>query len=108
MAADVTMATNQFTTAHVVGKDSAGNAGEFSVPPTWAADNTLVKLTPTPDGASCRIEAEPPGTTLGISVVTVTYAPSSGPTLTSDVHVTLTAPPLATLEVTVDPPQDLL
>lgn len=107
MATEVTLNVDQFTTAHVVGKDAKGHEGAFTVAPTWTVSDALVTIEPSTDGLSCRITATVPTTTLGTSTVTVHYAPVGGPELTADLTVTLVAAPIVSLELTVDAPQDL-
>jgi hypothetical protein len=107
MAVEVTLSTHQFTTAHLVGKDAAGQPGVFTVPPTWTVADTLLTLTPSSDGLSCHVQATVPTTTLGTSVVTAHYAPAVGPALMAELHVTLVAGPVMTLELSADAPQDL-
>lgn len=107
MALEVTMTTEQFTTAHVVGKDVHGHVEAFAVPPTWTVSDALISIEPAADGASCRITATVPTGTLGTSTVTAHYAPAGGPELTAELIVTLVAPGIAVLEMTVDPPQNL-
>lgn len=107
MAVEVTMNVDQFTTAHVVGKDAKGHVETLAVAPTWTVSDSLVTVVPSEDGLSCRISATVPTTVLGTSVVTVHYTPTSGPALTAELTVTLVAAPVVSLELTVDAPQDL-
>lgn len=107
MATEVTLNVDQFTTAHVVGKDAKGHEEAFAVPPTWTVSGALLTIEPSTDGLSCRITATVPTTTLGTSTVTAHYTPTSGPELTADLTVTLVAAPITSLDLTVDAPQEL-
>lgn len=102
---DINLGDNQFTTIHLEGLDAAQQAGMFQSPPKWvSSDNTIVQITPTDDGLSCRIEGATP-VQLGSATVTVTDADDSTvPPLVF--NVTIGAESITHLGATIDPPTE--
>ncbi len=101
----IQLGDNQFTTIHVTGLDPAGLPGVFAHPPAWSVDDpSVVTITPSDDGATCRVEAAAPPK-LGNAVVTLTDVDDATvPALTFEVAVAAEA--VNHFGVTVDPPQE--
>lgn len=102
---DLNLGDNQFTTIHLTGVDAAKQAGRFTKAPSWEVDDpTVVRITPSPDGTACRVEAADP-IKLGTAVLTATDV--DDPTIPPiEFVITITGEQVTSLGATIDPPTE--
>lgn len=102
---NINLGDNQFTTIHLQAVDAAGLPSALTTPAAWTcSDSTIVLITPSADGTSCRVEAAIPAK-LGTAAVSVTDTSlPNAPPLTFSVIVAAEA--ASALGATVDAPTE--